>query len=187
MGIKRDENISVTDQAYELYAEITYKIAMKYSANHYIAEEIVQEAFLKLHFHENHVDVENAGKWLAITVKNMALNYLRDSKKECPIDELVYDESETGTDQLDNPEILLLKKEKDAADIALLDEIFNELYVKNIRWYDAIMLTYVLGKPQKDAADEMGVTMEVFHSMLYRARQWIRKNYGEKYMHLDSP
>lgn len=187
MGIKRDEDISVTDQAYELYAGMVYKIAMKYSANHHIAEEMVQEAFFKLHFHENHVDVEAAGKWLAITVKNMALNYLRDSKRECPIDELLYDQSEAGLDHLDNPEIILLKKVKDAADNALLDEIFSELYVKNIRWYDAVMLTYVLGKPQKDAAEEMGVTMEVFHSMLYRARRWIRKNYGERYMHLDSP
>lgn len=187
MGIKRDEDISVTDQAYERYAEMIYKIAMKYSANHHIAEEIVQEAFFKLHFHENHIDVESAGKWLAITVKNMALNYLRDSKKEYSMDELVYDNSETEMNRLDNPETLHLKKEKDAADIALLDEIFSELYLKNSRWYEAMMLAYVLGKSQKEAAEEMGVTMEVFHSMLYRARRWIRKNYGERYMHLDSP
>ena len=32
----------------------------------------------------------------------------------------------------------------------------------------------------------MGVTLEVLHSMLYRARQWIKKNFEEEYDHLNN-
>lgn len=187
MEIKRDENISVTDQAYEKYAGVVYKIAMKYSANHHIAEEIVQEVFLKLHFHEKDVDVETVGNWLTISAKHMTLNYMRDSQRECLIEELDYNKTEEELNYRGNPETLLLKKTKDEAESALVDEIFRELYLKNSRWYEAMMLTYVLEKPQKDVAEELGVSMVVFHSMLYRAKQWVRKNYEERYMHLDSP
>ena len=41
MGIKRDEEASVFNLVYEESVGAIYKIAMKYSANHFIAEEIV--------------------------------------------------------------------------------------------------------------------------------------------------
>ena len=54
----------------------------------------------------------------------------------------------------------------------------------NERWYDAILLTYFLEKPQKEVADVMGISLENLHSTLYRARQWIRKHYEEQFQHL---
>ena len=38
---------------------------------------------------------------------------------------------------------------------------------------------------QKDVAREMGISLEVLHSMLYRAKKWIRKNYEKRYRYLD--
>ena len=63
--------------------------------------------------------------------------------------------------------------------------IFDALYRKNPRWYEAITITYVLDKPQKEVAEYMEVTLEVLHSILYRAKQWIRENYAEEYDHLN--
>jgi len=39
----------------------------------------------------------------------------------------------------------------------------------------------VLEKPQKEVAETMGMDLESFHSMLYRAKQWIREKYKERY------
>ena len=173
---------SVFDVIYDRYVGTVYKTAIKYSGNHHIAEEIVQEAFLKLLLHGDGVNPDAAGKWLTLTTKHMALNYNRD----CLVEDLVYDEAAYQLDMEESPEDLLFEKLESEQHIRLLDEIFEALYRENPRWYEAVTITYVLGKPQKEVADKMGITLEVLHSTLYRAKRWIRRNYGERYRHLDN-
>jgi RNA polymerase sigma-70 factor (ECF subfamily) len=48
------------------------------------AEDLVQEAFLKLHAHWD--DVENPRAWLFRAIRNLALNHIRDHKRETPLD-----------------------------------------------------------------------------------------------------
>ena len=50
-----------------------------------VAEELVQEAFLKLH--EVWTEVENPRAWLYRCVRNLALNHLRDHERETPLGE----------------------------------------------------------------------------------------------------
>jgi len=47
------------------------------------AEDLVQDAFLKLHAHWD--DVENPRAWLFKSIRNLALNHLRDHQRETPI------------------------------------------------------------------------------------------------------
>jgi RNA polymerase sigma-70 factor (ECF subfamily) len=48
------------------------------------AEDLVQDAFLKLHHHWD--DVSNPRAWLFRSVRNLAFNHLRDHKRELPAD-----------------------------------------------------------------------------------------------------
>lgn len=48
------------------------------------AEDLVQEAFLRLH--ENWLEVANPRAWLFRSIRNLALNHLRDHKRETPLD-----------------------------------------------------------------------------------------------------
>jgi RNA polymerase sigma-70 factor (ECF subfamily) len=48
------------------------------------AEDLVQDAFLKLHAHWD--DVANPRAWLFKTVRNLALNHLRDYQRETPLE-----------------------------------------------------------------------------------------------------
>jgi RNA polymerase sigma factor (sigma-70 family) len=50
-----------------------------------VAEELVQEAFLRLHREWGSVD--NPRGWLYRTVRNLALNHLRDARPEAQLDE----------------------------------------------------------------------------------------------------
>ena len=50
-----------------------------------VAEDIVQEAFLRLHAHWD--EVRNPKAWLYRSVRNLSLNYLRDHKRETLTDE----------------------------------------------------------------------------------------------------
>lgn len=54
-----------------------------------VAEDLVQESFLKLHHHWE--EVANPRGWIYRTVRNLALNYLRDHRRE------VSDEGVEGT------------------------------------------------------------------------------------------
>lgn len=49
------------------------------------AEDLVQEAFLRLHAHWE--DVANPRAWLYRSVRNLALNFLRDHKRETLVDQ----------------------------------------------------------------------------------------------------
>ena len=48
------------------------------------AEDLVQEAFVRLHAHWDEVASPRA--WLFRTIRNLALNHLRDHQRECPLD-----------------------------------------------------------------------------------------------------
>jgi RNA polymerase sigma-70 factor (ECF subfamily) len=48
------------------------------------AEDLVQDAFLKLHAHWD--DVANPRAWLFKSIRNLALNHLRDHKRETPLE-----------------------------------------------------------------------------------------------------
>jgi len=48
------------------------------------AEDLVQEAFVRLHAHWD--EVANPRAWLFRTIHNLALNHLRDHQRECSLD-----------------------------------------------------------------------------------------------------
>jgi len=80
----------------------------------------------------------------------------------------------------EDPEDAMIRRLREKEYIGLTDDIFAALYRKNVRWYDAITITYVLEKPQKEVAELMGMDLDSFHSMLYRARKWIKDNYEHR-------
>lgn len=59
------------------------------------AEDLVQEAFLQLHEHWQ--EVENPRAWLYRSIRNMALNHLRDHRRETAMEEGSEWASETPT------------------------------------------------------------------------------------------
>lgn len=56
---------------------------------------------------------------------------------------------------------------------------------KNERWYDAIVLVYYMEMPQAKVAELMGIRLEVLHSLLHRAKKWIKKKYGTEYEEMN--
>jgi len=58
------------------------------------AEDLVQDAFLRLHQHWE--EVANPRAWLFRCVRNLALNHLRDHRRESPLDETAEPEAHTS-------------------------------------------------------------------------------------------
>ena len=61
------------------------------------------------------------------------------------------------------------------------DRILSGLMEKNQRWHDSVMFTYYMDIPQERVAEIMGIKIGVLHSILHRAKVWIRKTYGVEY------
>lgn len=168
------------DAVYESNADVVYRTALYYSGNHYVAEEITQTVFIKLYMNMEHVNMSAVRSWLITTAKYTALNYNRDSLHEIPAEESV-----VGNEYVESLEDSYIKKLREKEYRELAGSIFSELYRVNERWYDAVTITYFLEKPQKEVAEIMGIQLEVLHSILYRAKQWIRKHYAEEFACLN--
>lgn len=80
-GLPRSETIE------ELFAALESPLlsyALRLAGDRSLAEDIVQEAFMKLHAH--FAEVRQPGPWLYRTAHNLALNHLRTSDRIVPLD-----------------------------------------------------------------------------------------------------
>lgn len=163
------------DAIYKKNARQVYLTALYYCGNHHAAEEIVQTVFMKLYTSIDTVNENAIRSWLMSAARNTAINYKRDLQKEELREEIEF------TDENVQVEEKLMEKLCQEEYRQLMERIFVDLYRVNPRWYEAVCYTYVLEKPQKEVAEIMGIKLEVLHSMLYRAKQWIRKHYGDQF------
>lgn len=161
---------------YEENKRRIFNIALKYSGNDIgLAEEFVQETFFKLYKNLDEIAADVATRWLTSVVKNEAISYWRSTKKEFPqgIGEDLFDKDKIQP----SAEEVYFDGVKNEKFKNMRDEIFQALRVKNERWYQAVTLVYCMEQKQQDVADQMGISIEVLHSVLYRARKWIKENF----------
>ena len=171
------------EKVYEENVSVVYRTALYYSKKEDVAEEITQEVFLKLYISKENVNAEAVNAWLVTTAKNMVRNRKRDGWHEILKGDIFEDE---------DSDLLVCSTEEGVMTVLhdreyheFVEKIFSDLHRMNERWYDAITITYLLGKPQKEVAENMGVSLEVLHSTLYRAKKWIQRKYREEYDRLN--
>lgn len=173
--LTKEERMEKFKPLYEKNKKHIFAIALRYSGNDInLAEEFVQESFLKLYKNLDTVDEKAAIKWLTVVVKREAISYWRRTKKEFPggMGSELYDKKIQPS-----AEDVYFEDMKHEKFRKMKDEIFGALYQKNERWYEAVTLVYGMDQKQQDAANQMGISIEVLHSVLYRARKWIKENF----------
>lgn len=167
------------EEIYGEYASLVYRVILYHSEDRNVAEEIMQEVFMKLYMNKENIKSGAIRAWLVTTAKNMTRNYKRDSWYETAVLETFDDNYELlVTDSLEDDFMEALKKSECSA---LMEKVFEDLYRKNPRWYEAVTIAYLLEKPQREVAQIMGVSLEQLYGILYRARKWIQKRYKEEY------
>ena len=179
------------DAVYTAYAGKVHRKALKMTRNKDVAEDIMQDVFMKFYQHMSNVNEENVESWLLTVTYHMSSNYMRDHKRETYVEDVDTFVQECEDDlersfvyieDLEEKYIRMLTQDERAK---LAQEIYADLYRKNERWYEAITVTYILERPQKEVADTMGVSLGALQLMLFRARNWIRKQYEKRYEQLD--
>ena len=168
------------NEIYKKYKNLVLKVAYIYSGNNYdAAEDITQDTFLKLYTGFKDFKIEKIPAWLYTVTKNSALNYKK--KYGCLVS---IDDEESGLENTlstVSTEEGYIEREHKTEKENLNDRILSGLMEKNQRWHDAVLLAYYMDIPQERVAEIMGVKIGVLHSILHRAKVWIRKTYGVEY------
>lgn len=152
-------------QLYERYARELYLYIFSFCHSHSMAEDILQETFLKaiLSLSNQHT---NMRAWLYTVARNLCLNLLR---KERRMD--FTNQIEDIADQSHHLENLLegvIQKEKNA----LLYQALNRL--PNIK-REVLMLSYFSGLGQKEIAAILNITPENVRIIAYRAKHDLKR------------
>ena len=126
---------------------------------------------------------ENYKNLLLRTAIFMALNYKKKAKWEV----LAMDDDESAVPEpgTKSTEDEYLEDELKRKRNVLHKKISEEMYKKNPRWYEAMVLVYYMDMPQVKVAELMGVNLRTLHSLLHRAKNWIKKNYKVEYEEMN--
>lgn len=172
----KEKNIDAFRNIYVANKDLIFKIVMRYSnIDYHVAQEITQEVFMKLYEHFDTYEEEYLLQWMIVAAKNEATDYLRRMAREIPDDEMVF--------ALEEQESVMSAEETIFERIETEDRIregrflMDKLYEVNERWYEAMTMVYCDGRKQQEVAEILGVSLEVLHGVLYRARKWVRENY----------
>lgn len=167
------------NEIYKKYKNLVLKVAYTNSGNNYdAADDISQEIFLKLYENFDSLNTERVGGWLSKSARNSAIDFRKKYGRELPVEDDILRSEEPSRESAEED---YLDHELEAERRILHEKIFAGLSEKNPRWHEAILLVYYMEIPQAKAAEIMGIHVSVLHSILHRARRWIKKTYGAEY------
>lgn len=163
---------------YQLYEQEVYKTCLHFAKDEHIAKDMTQKTFFSIYEHYENIQPGKMKPYLLRTAKNTTMNFLRDFKRlhEGQIDDL----NEEDLKVLSVEDEYFRKEGKELAR-KLGNDILTRLYKKNIHWYELVVMSYYFDIPQEEIAKQKGVDVDVIYSKLYRAKQWIRKNFQKEY------
>ncbi|WP_438435179.1 RNA polymerase sigma factor [Gorillibacterium sp. sgz500922] len=158
----------------ERYRMYLYHVALSVVRNPKDAEDVTQEAFLKIYSALPGYRQQGFKTWITRIATNQAIDQARKlrRRREEP-DDPAFLGAEVMDDSLPPQEERLLDRERRE----LLHRRINEL-PENYR--DVVLAYYFHEKSYQEIADMQNVQMKTVESKLYRARQWIRRHWKEE-------
>ena len=156
-----------------------YQICMHYLKDPYMANDIMHKAVVKVYERYRYEQPEKIKIYLSYAAKHLSLNHIRDSKHEVQSDVIEVCEMQSHK-TVESPEESLIHEENRRRKIAFGASIFRELETKNQNWYAILYMMFVLEMDHDEIAEKLGITKEVLYARLHRAKDWIRKKYGDE-------
>lgn len=166
------------EKLYQMYEDDVYKTCLYFAKDEHIARDMTQKTFFSMYDHYENVKPGRIKPYLIRAAKNTTMNFLRDFKRlrEGQIDDLNDEDLKVLS-----VEDVYIREESAKLARVLSNEILTRLYYKNKRWHELVLLAYYFDIPQEVIAERMGVSVDVIYGRLYRAKQWIRKNFKEEF------
>lgn len=162
----------VQKQIYYEFYKLVYPMVIFILKDHSVAEDVIQEAFMRaIRKPPKIIEEDKLKAWIKTVTRNVTYDYLR--KYNRTRDELV-------SESVFNDEVLSVQ----GADTAVDDQVqFNLLketikqYIENLKpeYQQIIKMKWKKDLSYKEMAEELGVTVGTVRQRLYRAREDIKE------------
>jgi len=160
-------------ELFEVWADRLYGLALRLLGDPAAAEDVVQEAFLKLMAGASRIEGRSRlATWLYRVVYNAAMDRLRESRREVPVPE----ENEEAA--LPAPAVLIdfrLTPEEMVHDAELREALERAIAALPTTLRASFLLRDVEGLSTAEAAEAVGVTEANLKVRLHRARLLLRE------------
>ena len=172
------------DNIYRLYSKDVYKVCLYYSKNEDLAQDLMQQTFLKFYDHFEKLNPNCMQAYLIRSAKNLFLNYQRDTKREILAEEISAEGNpvELASESLEED---YFQQRKESLESELSGRILKELRKENEDYYQILVMLYLQNKSHEEISEKLGLTKEVLYSRIYRAKKWVRKHYKDDFENLQ--
>ncbi|WP_226537344.1 sigma-70 family RNA polymerase sigma factor [Fictibacillus halophilus] len=148
------------DEVYELYMNDLYRYLFSLSKDHYVAEDLVQEAFYRAYMTLEDYEINNIKAWLFKVAYHAFVDYQRKNKRTVLEEDV---KPHLNADQ-NTPESKMLEKES----LRLLLEDLNLLQENEKQ---AVLLCDLHELSYQEAADILDLKLNTFKSHMVRGRK----------------
>ncbi|MBM7573206.1 RNA polymerase sigma factor [Aquibacillus albus] len=168
--IQIDETNSDFNQIFQLYYERIFSVAWNVTRDFYLAEDVVQETFVKAYKNLHRLkDQHKMGAWLSTIASRTAIDLLRKEKRSfhIPLDSILFtnEESLFPLLEVDNEMEMKLRKE----------EIYQEAIQLSPKLRHVFVLRFQKDLKEYEIANELNISLSAVKTRLYRAKKAMKQ------------
>lgn len=171
--IEDENDRNKLEELYLTYAKELYYVSYQILHNHHDAQDVLQNAFLKISKYLNKIGEIRCKKthgYLVIIVRNLSFDRYHENKKAVPVDFLDKSQEESGYDTSLEEHVLNLERGKEFA---------KALAGINSGYADMLTLKYYYEYSNAEIADLFNLSYDVVCVRLNRARAALKKLLSE--------
>lgn len=159
------------DQLYSRYAGKLQQVAYSITWDHHLAEDVVQESFLKAYKKLGTVqDSRKIAAWLCSVTRRTAIDFVRGEKRKrwMPADQTVMEQriSEQGAAE---------STEKKIEFMVLKEEVRGAVLRMGMEYQNVLVLRINYGMKEDEIASRLNLKSGTVRTRLYRARLHLKK------------
>ena len=166
---------------YHSFRELIYHDVYLLFRDHTLAEDVVQESFLKaVEKVPTLKNMSNIKAWLKKVARNTAYDCFKKNKKYRHASELQFVIEESEFFQTEEPAVA------DQVEQKIRDEMLHEaLNQLNERYRHVLLLFYIEEKSYREIAEELKISEQALAQILARARKKLLYNFSRKWVDPD--
>lgn len=180
--------MSQKPERFQKYLNMYHKMVLKNIKNlvgYDVAEDVTQDAFLRLYEHLDYLKEDDVKPWLLVVSANMARDYLKKNKKfeMLSLNGEMEEEAKESTEELieESLEDTIIRRQTQEAARELLRTACDLLYEKNPVWCYILIDSNMLEMSSKQIAEVLNMSVSRINVERMRARNFLRKKLGKQF------